>query len=104
MCSKNAFESYKVSALFRSVSRNSQFLILQVPPMYSALRLGGVRLYQAAREGVEIERPARAVNVESFRVWRDPKDKQEVHFRVVCSKGTYIRSLAHDLVSQIRGV
>ncbi|PSC71200.1 pseudouridylate synthase transporter [Micractinium conductrix] len=71
--------------------------IEQLPPMYSAIQVGGQKLCNAARKGKEIERQPRAVTVDRFDVWRDAADAQSVHFRVVCSKGTYIRSLAHDL-------
>lgn len=78
--------------------------ILQVPPMFSALRVGGKRLYEVARKGGEVEREPRAVTVESFELHRDPSDRQCFHFRVVCSKGTYIRSLAHDLGRRLGSV
>lgn len=68
----------------------------QVPPMFSALKVGGQKLYQLAREGVEIERKARRVTVTRFEVKRDERP-QDVHFKIDCSKGTYIRSLAYDL-------
>lgn len=69
----------------------------QLPPMYSAIKVGGQKLYEAARKGKEVERTPRTVTVDQFDLRRDDSDAQSVHFRVVCSKGTYIRSLAHDL-------
>lgn len=69
----------------------------QVPPMFSAIRVGGKRLYEAAREGKEVERAARRVTVDRFDLERDSEESQDVRFYVVCSKGTYVRSLAHDL-------
>lgn len=69
----------------------------QIPPMFSALRVGGKRLYEAARQGKEIERTSRKVIIDSFEISRNPEDRQCVDFKVVCSKGTYVRSLAHDL-------
>jgi len=69
--------------------------ILQQPPMYSALKYRGERLYRLARAGIEVERPRREVEV--FRIklidWRPPCFSIEVN----CGKGTYIRSLAHDM-------
>lgn len=69
--------------------------ILQQPPMYSALKYRGERLYRLARAGIEVERPQRKVEV--FRIelidWRPPCFSIEVN----CGKGTYIRSLAHDM-------
>lgn len=69
--------------------------IRQEPPMYSALKVGGERLYKKARRGETIERKKRDVTIYRFNV--DSADKNEVHFTISCSKGTYIRSIAHDL-------
>ncbi|PNW71835.1 hypothetical protein CHLRE_16g690250v5 [Chlamydomonas reinhardtii] len=71
--------------------------IMQVPPMFSAIKVGGMKMYQLAREGQALELPPRPVTISSLRVWRDDANRQDVHFYVHCSKGTYIRSLAHDL-------
>jgi tRNA pseudouridine55 synthase len=68
--------------------------IEQRPPMYSAVKMGGERLYKKARRGETIERPPRSVTVYRFDVQRRGDD---VDFVVECSKGTYIRTLAHDL-------
>ncbi|HEU4516027.1 MAG TPA: tRNA pseudouridine(55) synthase TruB [Steroidobacteraceae bacterium] len=68
---------------------------MQVPPMYSALKHAGERLYRLARAGIEVERPARHVRIDRLDLlamgpgWLD--------FEVACSKGTYVRSLAEDL-------
>lgn len=74
----------------------SQFLgeIDQKPPIFSALKKDGKRLYEFAREGIEVEIKTRKITISEFEITsiRLP----EVGFRVVCSKGTYIRSLAHD--------
>lgn len=73
--------------------------IEQVPPMYSAVKVKGERLYRKARRGEEVERPPRTVYVEAFDL--TGKTESDVSFRVVCSKGTYIRSLAHDFGEQL---
>ncbi len=72
--------------------------ILQVPPMVSALKFQGKPLYQLARAGIEVERAPRPVNIYKFDVvgFR-AGEVAEVDVEVQCSKGTYIRSLAHDL-------
>lgn len=62
----------------------------------------GKKLYEAARAGEEIERLPRPVLVSEFEVWREGAASRDVHFRVRCSKGTYIRSLVHDLVRLTR--
>lgn len=74
----------------------NQFLgeIEQVPPVFSALKKDGKRLYELARKGEEVEVQARKIEILEFEITRI--DLPEVDFRVVCSKGTYIRSLAHD--------
>lgn len=66
----------------------------QKPPVYSAVRMGGERLYKKARRGEEVEVKTRKVTVRSFET--DTADFPEVHFKIVCSKGTYIRSLVRD--------
>ncbi len=73
--------------------------IKQVPPMYSAIRKGGQRLYELARMGVEVQREAREVTVYNLTLeqWEPP----DATLRVVCSTGTYIRSLAHDLGQEL---
>lgn len=65
--------------------------------MFSAIHHQGKRLHELAREGVTVEREARSVTIHSFQLARDPQNRQLVHVRVRCSKGTYIRTLAHDL-------
>jgi tRNA pseudouridine55 synthase len=76
--------------------------IEQVPPMVSAVKIGGQRLYQLAREGKEVERPARRVRVSRFVV--DPGPADGVYrIEVDCSAGTYIRSLAADLGTALGG-
>lgn len=69
--------------------------IEQIPPMYSAVAKNGTRLYSLARQGKTIEREPRKVVVEQFEI--TGYSHPVVFFRVVCSKGTYIRVLAHDL-------
>ncbi len=73
--------------------------ILQVPPMYSALKRGGKRLYDLARDGIEVERPARPVVVHDITVrdWVPPL----LSIDISCGKGFYVRSLAHDLGGQL---
>lgn len=69
--------------------------IRQVPPMYSAIKSNGTPLYKLARKGVTIEREAREVEVYSLDVVKI--DVPVVEFRVLCSRGTYLRSMCHDL-------
>ena len=68
--------------------------IEQFPPMHSAIKVDGKRLYELAREGQEIERKAREITIHDFKITKI--DLPFVDFEVNCSKGTYIRSLAFD--------
>ncbi len=78
--------------------------ISQVPPMVSARKIGGRRLYELAREGTEVEREARQVTIfECELLDLAPSDYPEVTFRVVCSSGTYVRTLADDLAQSFGG-
>ena len=76
--------------------------IEQIPPMVSAVRIKGKRLYEIAREGNEIDRPARSVRVDRFEVY-PTEDSKVYEVFVDCSSGTYIRSLAADLGSVLGG-
>ncbi len=69
--------------------------IMQVPPMYSALKVNGKKLYELAREGKEVERKPRPVTIFSIDILNI--SLPEVSIRIHCSKGTYIRSLCHDV-------
>jgi tRNA pseudouridine55 synthase len=73
--------------------------LMQEPPMVSAAKVGGVPLYKLARKGVEVERKARLVHIYNFRfsAYAEPIGT----FRVACTKGTYVRSLAHDLGAKV---
>jgi tRNA pseudouridine55 synthase len=78
--------------------------ILQVPPMVSALKRDGTRLYELARRGVEVEREARPVVVHELEfVSVSDEEYPLVAFRVVCGKGTYVRSLADDIARAAGG-
>jgi tRNA pseudouridine55 synthase len=78
--------------------------IAQVPPMVSARRVEGRRLYDLAREGKEVEREARLVEVQAFDlVDFAPSDYPEATFRIRCGSGTYVRSLADDLARSLGG-
>lgn len=68
--------------------------IMQQPPIFSALKKEGKRLYEYARAGETVDIPKREVHISAFEI--TGIDLPDVHFRVACSKGTYIRSLAHD--------
>ncbi len=69
--------------------------LMQLPPMVSAIKIDGVPLYKLARKGVEVERKERLIHIYSFRF--SAYEEPLATFRVACTKGTYVRTLAHDL-------
>lgn len=68
--------------------------IMQTPPIFSALKKDGKPLYEYARAGVEVEIKQRPVRIDTFKISKI--ELPEIHFRIACTKGTYIRSIAHD--------
>ena len=72
---------------------------MQVPPMYSALKVNGKKLYELAREGIEIERKARPVSILDIQIIEI--NLPRVRMEVSCSKGTYIRTLCHDIGNKL---
>ncbi len=81
--------------MVKLATQNFMGTIEQIPPMYSAIRVDGKRMYSQARKGRTVEIPARAVTVAHFDI--TGFELPTVDFRIVCSKGTYIRSLVRDL-------
>ncbi len=71
----------------------------QLPPMYSAIKIDGVPLYKSARKGVEVEREPRFIRVMSFELTRF--DLPRFDFKLRCTKGTYVRTIAHDLGAKL---
>lgn len=91
-------EKSEVSAsAFDAILQKFRGSILQVPPMYSALKLNGQRLYDLARQGIEVKREARPVTIYSLEAEAFDEKEQTATIRVACSKGTYIRSLIDDI-------
>lgn len=82
------------SELIHETSGQFTGTIQQQPPVFSALKKGGKRLYEFARAGEEVEIPSRTITISTFEITRI--ELPEIDFRVACGKGTYIRSLAHD--------
>lgn len=91
---ENSIDSITEEQILKAID-NYRGEYLQVPPMYSALKKDGVRLYELARKGIEIEREGRKVNIKDI---NDINIKLPiVSMNVTCSKGTYIRSLCYDI-------
>ena len=79
--------------------------IVQIPPMYSAIKVNGKKLYEYARAGETVERPKRHVHIERFEMtassYDEKNQQQRIRFVVDCSKGTYVRTLAYDLAKEL---
>lgn len=86
---------------YKILSARNKFLgnIEQVPPMFSALKHKGKRLYKLAREGKEVERASRQVEIYSFEITKI--NLPDIHFEISCSKGTYIRVIADDFGKEL---
>ena len=94
----NVIEKSSVNADYKAVSRAAEsFLgkIMQTPPMYSAVSVGGKRLYELARQGIEVERQSREVEIK--RICVEQINDIEYSIEVLCSKGTYVRTLIDDI-------
>lgn len=71
--------------------------IMQLPPMYSAVQVDGKRLYDLARQGIEVERAPRKIEVRSLHIFEYDEEKREGAIEIDCGKGTYIRTIIHDI-------
>lgn len=86
-------------AMLQSVIKQFLGEIMQVPPMYSALKKDGKKLYELAREGIEVERAARPLTI--YELSLTPLSDQQLQLTVTCSKGTYVRVLAEDIAKAL---
>lgn len=75
--------------------------ITQVPPKFSAIHINGVRAYELARTNTEFEIPSRQVFIKELTLLAYRPEKGEADFRVTCSKGTYVRTLGHDIAARL---
>ena len=76
----------------------------QIPPMYSSIKINGKKLYEYAREGIEIERPKRKIKIYNIELLNINKEEKTIRIRVECSKGTYIRTLCEDISEKLETV
>ncbi|MBP5999132.1 MAG: tRNA pseudouridine(55) synthase TruB [Sediminibacterium sp.] len=90
------FKSIDSITASKILETTQQFIgtIFQMPPQHSAIKKDGKRLYESARQGIEVKVDPRQITIEAFEITKI--DLPTVEFRVVCSTGTYIRSLVHD--------
>ena len=91
--------SFVTSSLLLAATKQFLGNIEQLPPAYSAIKKNGVALYELARKGVEVKLEPRKITISQFEITQ--LQLPVVHFRVVCSTGTYIRSLANDFGAAI---
>lgn len=75
-------------------------VILQTPPMYSALKINGKKLYELAREGITVDRASREVNIKKIEILNNYNNK-EIIFYTKCSRGTYIRTICEDIGTEL---
>ena len=73
----------------------------QIPPIYSAIKVNGKKLYEYARKGQEVEIQPRKINIYDIKLLNIDKEETEIQFEVSCSKGTYIRSLCEDIAKKM---
>ncbi len=90
------FKSIDSITTSQILETTNQFIgtIFQLPPQHSAIKKDGKRLYESARQGIEVKVDPRQITIEAFEITKI--DLPTIEFRVVCSTGTYIRSLVHD--------
>ncbi len=90
------FKSIDAITAPQILETTNQFIgtIFQMPPQHSAIKKDGKRLYESARQGIEVKVDPRQITIEAFEITKI--DLPTIEFRVVCSTGTYIRSLVHD--------
>jgi tRNA pseudouridine55 synthase len=91
--SESAYDHLTPDELYKA-AQSLTGQISQIPPVFSAVKVGGKRAYKSARNNEEVKLDPRLVEVSEFELTKI--DLPEVHFRIKCSKGTYIRSMAHD--------
>lgn len=74
---------------------------MQIPPIYSAIKVKGKKLYEYARKGQEVEIEPRKITIYNIKLLKINKERRELQFEVSCSKGTYIRSLCEDIAKKM---
>ncbi len=87
----------KIEEAFKSFIGES----LQTPPMYSAIKIQGKKLYELAREGKTVEREQRKITIKEITLLNIDEDNNEIKYKVTCSKGTYIRVLCEDIAKKL---
>ena len=90
----------KIQNIFQSLIGKQQ----QIPPMYSAIKINGKKLYEYARKGEKVEIQPREIEIYSLEIININIEKKQIEFRVKCSKGTYIRTLCENIAEKLKTV
>ena len=94
---ESILEETKVEEVLNSFLGESE----QIPPMYSAIKINGKKLYELARAGQTVERKPRKIYISNIKLLNIGKEEKEIKFEVTCSKGTYIRTLCEDIAKKL---
>ncbi len=98
---KNVDDTILDEAFVKSTLKKFEGKITQIPPIYSAIKVNGKKLYEYARKGQSIEIPSRNIEIYNIELVSISKLEKEIIFRVHCSKGTYIRTLCEDIAKEL---
>lgn len=95
--SENCFDTNNVTTVLKEMLGKQ----MQVPPMYSAIKVNGKKLYEYAREGIEVEVDAREIEIYNMNLIDINKEEKTITFSVACSKGTYIRTVCETIAEKL---
>ena len=98
---KNVDDTILDEAFVKSTLKKFEGKITQIPPIYSAIKVNGKKLYEYARKGQSIEIPSRNIEIYNIELVSISKLEKEIIFKVHCSKGTYIRTLCEDIAKEL---
>ena len=98
---KNVDDIILNEVFVKTTLKNFEGKITQIPPIYSAIKVNGKKLYEYARKGQSIEIPSRNIEIYNIELVSISKLEKEIKFRVHCSKGTYIRTLCEDIAKEL---
>ena len=101
---KEVFEESLEETRIKNVLESFLGETYQIPPMYSSIKINGKKLYEYAREGIEVERPKRKIKIYNIELLNINKEEKTIKIKVECSKGTYIRTLCEDISEKIGNV
>ena len=98
---KNVDDNILNESSVKNILKKFEGKITQIPPIYSAIKVNGKKLYEYARKGQSIEIPSRNIEIYEINLLSVSKQDKEIIFRVHCSKGTYIRTLCEDIAKEL---